>query len=83
VLLVDSSIWIAATASVVMFIEAAQIYRTGRKLGITVRSPYDCLIAACASRHEAEVLHLDRDFAQIARFTPLKQRNISDVTPSA
>lgn len=41
------------------------------------------LIAACAIRNDAEVLHADHDFVQIARFTPLKQRNLSDVSPSA
>jgi len=61
------------------FLDAVQIFRVGRVLGITIRSPYDCLIAACAIRNGAEVLHADRDFTHIARFTSLKQRNYSDL----
>jgi hypothetical protein len=32
----------------------------------------DCLIAAVAIRHDAELLHLDADFPAIARHTPLR-----------
>ena len=56
---------------------AAIIYRIGRAAGVTIRSPYECLIAACALRHGAEVLHADRDFGHIAQFTTLKQRNLA------
>lgn len=53
---------------------AAALYRSARRIGLTVRSSSDCLIAACALRHDLEVLHRDRDFAAIARVAPLRQR---------
>ncbi|HEX7155348.1 MAG TPA: PIN domain-containing protein [Thermoanaerobaculia bacterium] len=59
-----------------VFEEAAQIYRSGRTRGITIRSSMDCLIAACAIRNRIPVLHDDRDFDAIASFTPLKSRRI-------
>jgi len=60
-----------------LFEEAAQLYRTGRATGFTIRSPFDCLIAACALRNGAEVLHSDRDFNTIARFTRLQSRYVA------
>jgi predicted nucleic acid-binding protein len=59
-----------------VFIHAAQLYRTSRQAGITVRSSFDCLIAACAIRHDLEVLHRDRDFDALARVSTLRQRTI-------
>ena len=59
------------------FHEAAAIYRTGRARGISIRSPYDCLIAACAIRNAVPVLHIDRDFTRIATFTTLEQRSLA------
>ena len=54
------------------FLEAAEIYRFGRRKGYTVRSSTDCLIAAIAIRHDVAVWHRDRDFSTIARFTKLR-----------
>ena len=51
---------------------AATIYRHCRGEGRTVRKLIDCLIAAVALRHDAEVLHADRDFEAIARHTSLR-----------
>jgi predicted nucleic acid-binding protein len=59
-----------------LFHEAISIYRTARHKGITVRSSVDCLIAACAIRHGATVLHRDRDFDQLARIGPLKSLRV-------
>lgn len=59
-----------------VFVEAAHIYHTGRKLGFTIRSANDCLIAACAIRAAVPLLHADRDFDTIARFTSLEARNV-------
>jgi predicted nucleic acid-binding protein len=59
-----------------VFDEAAAIYRTARRAGLTVRSGVDCLIAACAIRHNLTVLHHDRDFEILARVTPLSSRNL-------
>lgn len=59
-----------------VFVEAAGLYRAGRRAGVTVRSSIDCLIAACAIRHDVVVLHRDRDFPAIARVSPLRHRAI-------
>ena len=63
--------------SIEVFEEAAEIYRTGRVTGFTIRSPYDCLIAAVAIRNAIELLHSDRDFNTIARFTRLQSRYVA------
>ena len=57
-----------------LFEDAVALYRTTRRQGITVRSGIDCLIAACAIRHDLEVLHRDRDYLHIARVSPLRER---------
>ena len=57
-----------------LFDEAVGLYRAARRSGVTIRSSVDCLIAACAIRHDLEVLHRDRDFAGLARVSPLRQR---------
>lgn len=54
------------------FQAAADIYREGRRRGLTVRSTVDCLIAAVAIEHQTPVWHRDRDFRQIAQYTPLR-----------
>jgi predicted nucleic acid-binding protein len=54
------------------FEQAAAVYRACRSGGETVRNRIDCLIAAVALRADATVLHLDRDFEVIARYTPLQ-----------
>jgi predicted nucleic acid-binding protein len=59
-----------------IFEESAQLYRTARRSGVTVRSGVDCLIAACAIRHGITVLHVDRDFTLLARASSLKERRI-------
>ena len=53
-------------------LEASQLYRTARNAGITVRSATDCLIAACALRHDAVLLHRDRDYDHLARVSSLR-----------
>jgi len=59
-----------------LFIEAAQLYRAARRQGITVRSSVDCLIAACALRHDLPVLHRDRDYELLSRVSPLTTRAV-------
>lgn len=59
-----------------VFEEAAQLYRSARRAGLTVRSSVDCLIAACAIRSGTQVLHRDRDFTALARISPLEQREL-------
>jgi len=56
-------------------LEAVALYRSARRAGLTVRSSVDCLIAACALRHDLEVLHRDRDFAALADVSTLRQRS--------
>ena len=55
-----------------VFDEAVQIFRAARRVGLTVRSGVDCLIAACALRHGLTVAHHDRDFEAIAAVSPLR-----------
>jgi len=43
------------------FVEAAEIYRSGRRRGYAIRSTVDCLIAAIAIRHGVPFWHKDRD----------------------
>lgn len=50
---------------------AATLYRSCRRAGETVRKLIDCLIAAVAIRERLAILHLDSDFAVLARHTPL------------
>jgi hypothetical protein len=54
------------------FERAAAIFTTCRTQGETIRTLFDCLIAAVAIRVGAEVLHRDRDFEAIARHAPLR-----------
>jgi predicted nucleic acid-binding protein len=57
-----------------LFVSAAEIYRQGRRRGLTIRTAMDCLIAAIALENDATIWHLDRDFDNIAQFTNLKVR---------
>lgn len=59
-----------------VFDDAIHLYRTSQRNGFTIRSSVDCLIAACALRHDLTVLHRDRDFDIMARVSPLSSRNI-------
>jgi predicted nucleic acid-binding protein len=47
--------------------EAALLYARCRWQGVTIRSPNDCLIAACAIESGEPLLHADRDFVTLAR----------------
>lgn len=57
------------------FRSAAYIYRAARRMGETIRSINDCLIAAVAIRHGACIVHRDADFDVIARITSLDARS--------
>ena len=52
------------------FEAAAQLYRTARRKGLTVRKPVDCLIAAIALEQRALLVHNDRDFLALASAVP-------------
>ena len=60
-----------------VFVEGVGLYRAARRAGLTVRSSVDCLIAACAIRHDLEVLHVDRDYGALARVSGLRQKLVS------
>jgi predicted nucleic acid-binding protein len=53
-------------------VAAARLYRRLRRRGVTVRGTIDCIIAQTCIATSAELLSTDRDFAAIARHTPLR-----------
>lgn len=54
------------------FIKAADIYRSLRRKGITIRKPIDCMIAAVCIAHDVPLLHNDRDFDPMEKHCGLK-----------
>lgn len=54
------------------FVRAAELYRSLRKKGVTIRKPIDCMIAAVAIENDLTLLHNDRDFDHIAKHSSLK-----------
>jgi predicted nucleic acid-binding protein len=52
--------------------QAAELFRLCRRGGGTPRNLSDCLIAAVAIRHDAEVLCADADFRTLADHSPLR-----------
>ena len=59
-----------------VFDEAVDLYRIARRAGMTVRSSVDCLIAACALRHDLTIVHRDRDYAALAKISRLNARDL-------
>jgi hypothetical protein len=59
------------------FVRAAQLYRSLRRRGITIRKPVDCMIASVAIEHNIALLHNDRDFDPIETHCGLKVIKIS------
>jgi hypothetical protein len=55
---------------------AADLFRTCRRAGETIRNMADCLIAVPAIRAGAAVLHKDRDFDAIARHSDLRVHQV-------
>jgi len=53
--------------------QAALLLARCRWQGVTVRSPMDCVVAACALKADMPLLALDRDFSGIARIEPKLQ----------
>lgn len=66
-----------------LFIEAAGLYRSARRQGLTIRSSVHCLIAACALRHDMPVFHKDRDYDILARISPLAVKTIVGHQPGS
>jgi predicted nucleic acid-binding protein len=56
----------------VTFVRAAELYRSLRKNGVTIRKPVDCMIASVAVEHDIRLFHNDRDFDYIAGHSKLK-----------
>lgn len=54
------------------YLHAADIHRTCRRKGKTIRKTVDCLIAAIAIENNLRLFHNDRDFNHIAHCTRLK-----------
>ena len=54
------------------YLLAAQLYRNARKNGVSIRKTNDCLIAAVAIENSATLLHHDKDFDLLARYSDLK-----------
>lgn len=54
------------------FALAAELYRTARREGVTIRKTLDCLIAAPCVRANVPLLHSDRDFDRLAGCTALR-----------
>jgi predicted nucleic acid-binding protein len=50
--------------------QAALLYARCRWQGLTVRSPMDCIVAACALEADMPLLARDQDFAALARIEP-------------
>jgi predicted nucleic acid-binding protein len=57
------------------YLRAADVYRTLRRRGLTVRSTIDCLIAVVAEENECDVLARDRDLQTILGSGLLKARS--------
>ena len=53
------------------FETAANLYRTARRRGLTIRRGVDCLIAATCLEAGAEIFHNDRDYDVLARVSDL------------
>lgn len=60
-----------------VFERAVSLHRQARRVGVTIRSSVDCLIAASALDHDLTVVHCDRDFAAIATVTGLRHVDLS------
>lgn len=61
--------------------DAVDLFRRARRAGFTIRSGVDCLIAACALRHDLTVLHADRDYKNLAKISHLDERNVAAPRP--
>ena len=60
------------------FEAAAELYRTCRAGGETLRGLLDCLVAAPVIRANATLLAADRDFEALARHSPLRLEPVAE-----
>ena len=56
----------------ISYADAAEIFYSCRRKGVTIRSTVDCLIAQIAIEHELFLLHNDKEFTAMARIVGLK-----------
>ena len=54
------------------FVRAAELYRTLRWQGVTIRKAVDCMIASVAIEHNIALLHHDKDFDPIEKLCGLE-----------
>jgi predicted nucleic acid-binding protein len=64
---------VALPVTLDLYLQAADLYRMGRRKGYTIRSSMDCLIAAIAIHQKIPIWHYDRDYPLIARYTDLEE----------
>jgi predicted nucleic acid-binding protein len=62
----------------IAFVRAAELYRSLRRKGVTIRKPLDCMIASVAIEHGIALLHNDRDFDPIETHCGLKVVRVSE-----
>jgi hypothetical protein len=62
--------FIAARRSTYLY--AADLYRSLRRKGVTIRNAPDCIIASLCIENEIPLLHHDRDFDHIAQYSKLE-----------
>ena len=74
--LLDKLIFLPMTHA--SFIKAAEIYRSLRRKGITIRKPVDCMIASVAIEYDVPVLHNDSDFDLIEKYRGLKSLKLRE-----
>ena len=53
-------------------LKSAELFRMLRKKGLTIRKANDCLIAAICIENNFTIIHNDKDFDHIAKYTKLK-----------
>lgn len=58
--------------AILMAADAASLYRFLLKKGVTIRKPNDCLIAVICINSNFQLIHNDKDFDNIAKYTSLK-----------
>lgn len=61
------------------YIKSAEIYRSLRRRGVTIKRVLDCLIASVALENNIPILHNDKDFLKIKRYNKLKMFKINNL----
>lgn len=72
--IVDAAVFVEAPLRQVVYDDAVDLYRVARRVGLTIRSSVDCIVAACAIRNNLPVLHRDRDYPALATVSALRER---------